>query len=233
MDIFDEVLDSLPDFPVTDLRVGLHWTAAVSKNCGLALTLPEPYKMGVRNAGSIVGRSGKEVAGFARSWNPVEASIGVATLNSLLDFDGEEINAIDYIERISKNKKIVFIGHFPGLERIKEKASSMIVLERSPHKGDLPDTACEYVIPDADIVAISGSVFVNRTFKRLLELSENVYTILLGPSVIKSDILFNYGVDAIASSNVINSSTVLNAVSEGGHLDDFSRYLKYVMKFKR
>jgi len=233
MKIFDEILQPLPDFPIKDVRVGSIWTVVKSKNCGLGLNLPEPYSMPVRFSGEFIGMSAKEVAQLAKSWNLTEASIGVATINSLMDLVGEKVNALDYIEEIARGKRIVFVGHFPRMDRIREKAKSLEIIEKRQKIGDYPDTASEFLIPRADIVVITGSVFVNKTYKRLLELSKNCYTILMGPSVIMSDILFDYGVDVLAGSKVINPEKVLLSISQGAHLKNFSKYLHYIMRFKK
>ncbi len=232
MNIFDEIIQPLADFSIKDVRVGSIWTAVQSKNCGLALNFPEPYPMFVRSCGELIGKSAKETAQFAKSWNPAEASIGIATINSLIDAKGKSINALDYIEEIAQNKRVIFIGHFPRMDRIKAKAKSLQIIEKNPKIGDYPDVSAEFLIPQADIAVITGSVFVNKTYKRLLELSENCYTILIGPSVMMSDVLFDYGVDVLAGSKVLNSTKVLMSISQGGHLKDFSKNIKYIMKFR-
>ena len=176
MKIFDEILQPLPDFPIKDVRVGSIWTVVKSKNCGLGLNFPEPYSMPVRFSGELIGMSAKEVAQLAKSWNLTEASIGVATINSLMDLVGEKVNALDYIEEIAQDKKIVFVGHFPRMDRIREKAKSLKIIEKRQKIGDYPAIASEFLIPQADIVVITGSVFVNKTYKRLLELSKNCFS---------------------------------------------------------
>ncbi len=232
MKLFDEIIETLPDFSIKDVRTGPFWTAALSRNCGLALTLPEPYRMFVRHSGDMVGKSAKEIANFAKSWNPTEAAIGIAAINSLVEPAGKFINALDYIAEIGFDKNIVFVGHFPRMDKIRKVAKSLIIIEKRMQQGDYPDVAAEYTIPKADIVVITGSVFVNKTYKRLLELSRNCYTILIGPSVIMSDVLFDYGVDVLAGSKILQCENTLRAVSQGGHLKDFSKHLEYIIKFR-
>ncbi len=232
MKLFDEVIKTLPDYPIKDVRTGPFWTAVMSRGCGLALTFPEPYRMFVSQCGALIGKSAKEVAEFAKSWNPTEAAIGVAAINSLIEADGKNINALDYIMEIGKGKNITFVGHFPRMDKIRAVAKKLNIIEKRMQMGDYPDTASEFIIPQSDIVVITGSSFVNKSYKRLLELSQNSYTILIGPSVIMSDVLFDYGVDVLAGSRIVNCKGVLEAVSQGGHLKDFSKYIEYVMKFK-
>ena len=44
---------------------------------------------------------------------------------------------------------------------------------------------------------ISGSSFVNKTAPRLIELSRNAHTVLVGPSVPLNPLLFDHGVDTV------------------------------------
>lgn len=235
MKLIDEIIETLPDSPIEDVRVGAFWSALKSKNCGLALTYPEPYRMLVRNAGNLIGKSAKGIASlFANSWNPTEAAIGIAAINSLIEPDGEHINALDYIKEKSIGKKVVFVGHFPRMDEIRSRAKSLTIIEKNKMQiGDYPDVAAEFIIPESDIVVITGSTFVNKSYKRLLELSKNCFTILIGPSTIMSDVIFDYGVDALAGSKILDCNSVLNTVSQGGHLRDFSKYLDYIMRFRR
>ncbi len=234
MKLFEEIIDTLPDFPIEDVRVGAFWSVVKSKNCGLSLTFQEPYRMFVRFSGELIGKSAKEIAKqFSSSWNPTEAAIGVALINSLINPDGKEMNALDYIAEISEGKTVVFVGHFPRMDKIREKAKSLIIIEKKMQIGDYPPESAEFIIPQSDITVITGSTFTNKSYKRLLELSEKSYTILIGPSVIMSDVLFDYGVDVLAGSKIVNCDAVLKSVSQGGHLRDFSKFLKYVIKFRK
>ena len=66
-------------------------------------------------------------------------------------------------------------------------------------EGDYPDSASESLLPECDYVFITGSSFVNKTIPRLLELSRNATTVMIGPSTPASPILFDYGVDVITA----------------------------------
>ena len=52
-------------------------------------------------------------------------------------------------------------------------ASEVYIIERRPKPGDYPDSACEYLLPDCDIVIMTASAAINKTLPRLLELSKN------------------------------------------------------------
>ena len=78
--------------PVEDLRIGTHWTALVARTsaglrAGLASTQSshdaEHLRPAVRDAGRLVGRDARELAGWIHSPSPTERSIGFAALNAL------------------------------------------------------------------------------------------------------------------------------------------------------
>ncbi len=93
-DLIDALLASTPDGPVLDVRIGLSWTAVVvevagQRRCGLAATLRGERGHGsptMPEAGFLVGKSGREVASWARSdaESLTQTSVGFAALNALL-----------------------------------------------------------------------------------------------------------------------------------------------------
>jgi len=113
------------------------------------------------------------------------------------------------------NPRVVVVGHFPNSEAIDEYAQ-VIILERNCRDGwDTPDPACEYVLPEADFAFITGVTFINKTVTRLLELSANARTIMVGPSVVMSPLLFEQGVEELAGSMVADPELVRFAVKNG------------------
>ncbi len=98
MTIQGDLLASLSDdAPVRSVLVGAHWTIVCSRHCGLASTInppsPHNWKTLVRDAGSLHTKSARKLAKYALSENPLEVSIGVAAINSLLETD--EGNVVD------------------------------------------------------------------------------------------------------------------------------------------
>jgi len=66
-----------------------------------------------------------------------------------------------------------------------------------------------------DVVGITGTSFINHTVERLLELSKNSFTVILGPTTPLSPVLFDYGVDVISSIEVIEPEKTVRSISEG------------------
>ena len=61
-----------------------------------------------------------------------------------------------------RGKKVAVVGRFPDLDAFND-VCRLIVLERNPGEGDLPDPACEYVLPEQDFVFITATTIINKT----------------------------------------------------------------------
>ncbi len=215
MKLIDDLISDLPDTKVRDVHVGYTWIGVLSKNCGVAKNFGAPHNTMVQDIGSLTEKTAPELAGYLRSWNMIEAGIGLAAVNSLISPRGKELNVNDFLLENGIGKKIAMIGHFPVADELQKCADKLWVIEKEPKKGDLPDTASEYIIPKADIVVITSSAIVNKSIERLLELSQG-YTIVLGPGTPMSDILFDYGVDMIAGVKVVDEKRMMAKIAQGG-----------------
>lgn len=216
---YDDLINGLSDsqrlLPVHEVFMGSHWTLVQTQGLGMAYTYRLPHNPPVREAGFLTQKTAWELVQYLRSWNLMEASIGMAALNSLLDLTGEPINAYEYALERAVDRRIAVVGHFPFLPQLKAVAKTLWVIEKDPQDGDLPDGAAEEYLPLADMTLITGTAFINKTIPRLLELSRKCETILLGPTVPLSPVLFDYGVDVIGGVRVINRDFICRAIFEG------------------
>jgi len=72
------------------------------------------------------------------------------------------------------------------------------------------------LIPEADIVAITGSAFVNHSIDEVVGYCRSSSTVLiLGPSTPLSPLLFNYGISILSGTYVVNEEMVLKSIQEG------------------
>ncbi len=225
MPLLDDLLASLrEDAPVRQVRCCIFWTAVASRRCGLAATVRGEFRHGdqpVAAPEAIAGSSARELAARAASASLVEASIGVAALNSLLEPPEPrlDLNAVEVVMAQAPFRSVAVVGHFPFVAKAREKARRLSVLEQYPLPGDLPDTAAQEVIPQADIVVITGSALINHTLEGLLRLCRrDAYVMVVGPSTPLSPVLFDHGVDLAAGVIVEDEARVLNQVSGGAVL---------------
>ncbi|AKA69103.1 DUF364 domain-containing protein [Clostridium scatologenes] len=234
--IYDDIISEIPDYlTVLECMVGASWTLVRSeKGLGIVKTI-RGGKQGSKLS-NIAGMQLKRLAEYSKSWNMLEASLGMAAINSAFNNssqvmhitgnqinksnDPEKYNAFKILEPNMKNKKVAVIGHFPGIDKLNE-ICELSILERDPQPGDYPDSACEYLLPEQDFVFITGTAFTNKTMPRLLQLSKKADIVLVGPSVPISKILFNYGVKLIASFVVTEQELIWKAVQEGKKMNIF------------
>lgn len=216
--------DLSTDAPVRQVLVGAFWTAVVldTGRCGLASTLrAESHEEGppVRQPGRLCEHSGREMAEWLHSPRILEASIGMAALNALLDVDESactELNAEELIVQRGAGQRVAIVGHFPFVERARQAAKVCWVLELRPRPGDLPAFQAEDVLPQADVVALTGTSLLNHTFDDLIALCRpGAFVVVLGASAPLSPILLDRGVDAISGTKVVDVPAVLRAVGEG------------------
>jgi uncharacterized protein (DUF4213/DUF364 family) len=115
-----------------------------------------------------------------------------------------------------EGKSVAVVGHFPFLPRVREKAGILWVIEKNPRKGDFTEKEAERLIPQAELVAITGTSLTNHTLAHLLEMcNPKAYIIMLGDTVPLSPILFDYGVDALSGARVSDAALALRCVSQG------------------
>lgn len=227
--IIRRVLDGLvADGPVIDVRVGIHWTVVVVQapdglRAGLAATQHgggvERGRPLIRDAGQLLGKMGAELATLALSESPAERSLGFATVNALLDVPigwCVDENAEDLILRRGAEKRVAVVGHFPFVGKVRQAAKECWVLELDPGPEDVPASCAPQLIPQADVVAITGMSLINHTFDGLIRLCRpDSYVLLLGPSTPLAPALFDYGVHALSGTIVIDIPAVLLGVSQG------------------
>jgi len=215
--LVEDLLESVAhlDAPVRQVCVGLRWTVVESRFAGMAHTYKTPHKAELEGAGSLAGKSALELASRLRSWEPLEASLGLAALNSLIEPTGSAINVFEHILRLAQGKTVTVIGRFPSNAQLAEVAAHAFLLETDPEPGELPSCAGEEVIPASDLVVITASALINKTLPRLLELSKHATSVVLGPSTPMNDVLFRHGADIVAGVRVTDPDGLIGSVMQG------------------
>ena len=224
MNILHRLLETLPvdPVPVRKAIIGLRWTLVSSKYCGLSSSLVAEGPHGhsqIRDVGVLHQKTAQELAGWALSDNLLEASIGMAALNSLIDVDVNrlvELNAAEVIAYGCKDKNLAIIGHFPFVDRMKLLARNCWVIEKRPFGDDFPEEAAQEFIPQADVVAITGTALINHTMDGLLSLCRSeAQVIVLGASTPLSALLFDYGITFLSGSRVIDEDAAVTTIQQG------------------
>ncbi|UCG61601.1 MAG: hypothetical protein JSV52_15025, partial [Candidatus Zixiibacteriota bacterium] len=171
MKLIEDLLNSVRelDYPVKRVCVGLHWTVVESRYTGMAHTYKTGSKVEIESSGDLIGISASELARRMRSWEPLEASLGVAALNSLIKPEGRRGNVLTEVVDMLPGKTVTVVGRFPLNEQIAHAAKKAYFLEVEPQNGELPPEAAEEVIPASEIVLITATALINKSLPRLLE----------------------------------------------------------------
>jgi uncharacterized protein (DUF4213/DUF364 family) len=224
---------ALNEIEVKDVRIGLAYTGVLLSegyggiactplyefSCCPALDFSEPLK----------GKTAGKLLELALSENPLEAAVGVATINALsnmlLNLEPENFTTsdIDVLDLIRPEDSVAMVGYFgPLIPKILEITDKLTVLEKRDIEDAktrvLPSERAGEVLSISDVIILSASTLANRTFDGLLALRGVAReAILLGPSTpLYPKPFFERGITAVMGTQILDSLTMLTVVSEAG-----------------
>lgn len=197
-ELYDMLIDGMdPSVKCVSVIVGQTWTEVLSDagESGLAMTTPQDTRPRTRI--DYNGMPLRELAELCKSWNFMEAGIGMAAINAFyntkerMDRNGWEQKDARFCtgELDLTGKNVGMVGHLRHSGEEFRTVKNLFIMEMHPQEGDYPSSACEFLIPECDVVVITGSAFTNKTMPRLLELSENARVIVTGPSTPMAPVL--------------------------------------------
>lgn len=242
--LYDRLVEEIPaGVKVHSYVSSSNWAEVVAESgTGVALSVPLS-EMPRMHEGSLAGMELREMAGLVRSWNFVEASLGLAAINAWYNtwekaaafpgFEQQDTEKKDMQSRMKKNaffafaeevegKKVAVIGHFPYIEKQVASICELSILERMPSPGDYPDSACEYVLPGQDYVFITGMTLTNKTLPRLLQICQKPKVALVGPSVPMAPVFWDFGVNNLSGFVCTDPEVTDEVIRRGGQREIFS-----------
>jgi uncharacterized protein (DUF4213/DUF364 family) len=193
-----------------------------------ALAMPFP--------GKLKGRPAFDLAQEALHANGIRRAIGVAAMNALADTCRRrrphplvEFRAgVDAFEAtdIRPGDRVVVVGAFvPFLKALKARRQPFLVLEQDPAtlKPEempffRPAEQADAVVPEADVLLITGTTLLNNTLEHLLSLARpQARVTLVGPTVgLIPDAFLRRGADVLGSVRIVAPDEFLNILAEGG-----------------
>jgi uncharacterized protein len=221
---------------VADIRVGLGYTAVKleSGKAGVACTLRHRLDKGtcslLSQAGTLAGIEAGQAIPLCRSQNVVEASIGLATLNAVIDWAENATSSFDEASsdaelvellHIGPNDRVGMVGHIaPVVKSIRRHADSCVVFDegKSGQEG-IADTAQQNaILPRCDVVILSATSLLNHTFDDLLAQASGAREICaMGPSTpLLPEVFRARGVTLLAGRRFTDADQLLRIVSEAG-----------------
>ncbi len=226
--LLEKGMDLVGNQKVTDLRVGLGYTAVeVSyKDVGLAYTFSRDISRRCtvgKETGEITGRSAKELLGWLRKGDLLSTATGLATLNALLQPYLPESLGKDFLEflKVGPNDRVGMVGFFPPLiQPIRRRCGELLIFEREVNKGKglLGPEDIRSHIPDCSIVILTATTLINQTFDRITRhIGGAREAVLVGPSTpLLPDIFEKTPITYLAGIQMIDGKKSLQIVSEGG-----------------
>ncbi len=234
-----------------DIRIGVFYTGVVlnTGHAGMSYTpiqeIPEAVccprshaKMPV--AGKLLNMQIAELMDYALDDNALKAAVGIATINALSAILLEDEacqykpsaygNALDLV-KITGEDTVAMVGAFPPfIKRIQEITKKLFVIEKYPRvadKGDMIEIESEArlreIIPQANIIVITGVTLVNHTLGPILELAKNASEIIVvGPTAsVYPEPLFARGVTVMGGVRIADAAKMIHLIGEAGSGYDF------------
>jgi uncharacterized protein (DUF4213/DUF364 family) len=239
-EIYDLLLESThTDAVVKEIIIGLTWTYCQADGIGLCMSPGQATRI-LPWSGTLVNQKIAKLATGLKSWDSYEATVAMAAINSVINqssllvakaeplfpLGSANLAVFEHFLPLIRGKKVVVVGRYPGLSAY-ETEVDLTVLERQPGIQDLPDTACEYVLPEAEWVFLTATSIVNKTFPRLVELSQNAKLVLMGATVPWLADLADMGIDYLAGVAVSNPQKLRQTVAEGGGVRIYETGVQY------
>ena len=234
-----------------EIRIGVFYTGVVlsSGQAGMSYTpvqeIPEAVccprshaKMPA--AGELLNKEITELMDYALDDNALKAAVGMATLNALsavlLANDDCRYkpsaygNALDLIE-ITSADTVAMVGAFPPfIKRIQEITKNLFVIDKNPKVVGKGDTIkiesadrLEEIIPQANILVITGVTLVNHTLEPILDLAKKAKeVVVVGPTAsIYPEPLFKRGVTVMGGVRITDAVRMIHLIGEAGSGYDF------------
>ncbi len=186
--------------------------------------------------GKLRGRLARDLLRETAAPSGIRRAVGVAAMNALADMCWDRrapagvvlrtgVDAYDAAE-IQPGENVVVVGAFvPFLKSLKRAHQRFTALEMDSAtlKPDelpyfRPAEEAGAVVPDADVVLITGTTLLNNTLENLLLLCRpQARVVLVGPTVgLVPDAFLRHGVDVLGGVRVTAPDAFLDVLTEGG-----------------
>ncbi len=235
------------EIAVERVVVGLFFTGVKLSNgvagaCATPIkTIPEAVccpssAMAMPFPGKLAGRPAADLARDALSSHGIRRAVGIAALNALADCCWQRrpnpetdlcpgLDAFDASD-IRPGDRVVVVGAFvPFLKELKRRGQPFLVLEQDPAtlKADelpffRPAEQAADILPQAEVVLITGSTLVNNTLEELLALARpEARVTIVGPTVgMLPDAFLRRGADVLGCVRITAPDAFLDLLAEGG-----------------
>ncbi len=186
--------------------------------------------------GKLRGRPARDLAAEALSPHGIRRAAGIAAMNALADMCWKRrphpefelragVDAFDAAE-IRPGETVVVVGAFvPFLKELKRRGQPYLVLEqdsRTLKAEELPffrpAEKADEVVPEADVLLVTGTTLINDTLDHLLALAKpHCRVAMVGPTVgLLPDAFLRRGAQILGSIEIRRPDEFLDVLAEGG-----------------
>ncbi|HTZ35021.1 MAG TPA: DUF364 domain-containing protein [Stellaceae bacterium] len=221
---------------------GVKLTTGHAGACATPLkTIPEAVccpssAMAMPFPGKLRGKPARDLLREAFSDHGIRRAVGVAALNALAELCWERrphpavelrrgVDAFD-ANRFRPDELTVVVGAFvPFLKELKRRNQPFLVLEKDPETlkpSELPfyrpAEAAREVVPQADVLLVTGTTLLNDTLEDLLGWARPAARVtVVGPTVgLLPDAFLARGADILGGVRVTRPDEFLDLLAEGG-----------------
>lgn len=226
---------------IQEILIGLTWTLCRGEGIGLCMSPGIPTRT-LSWSGNLVNKSIGELAPWLLDWQPYEATVAMAAINSIINTNSpllkqakplswignRNLAVFEHFLPLIQGQKVSIIGRYPGLSKY-EQEFDLQVIERQPSGTDFPDPAAEFLLPKSDWVFLTATSIANKTFPRLVQLSQNAKLVLMGPTVPWLTELGAMGIDYLAGVTITDPIALKNTIAEGGGMRIFETGVEYYL----
>ena len=206
-ELYDKLITGVPEgLHVKRAVAGNFWTAVESElGVGVSGTAKNMTRPPLARF-ALEGTTLRQVAALSKSWNFVEASLGVAALNAyynspaiarkngvLFDEGDDRLNDPYIVYRnFVRDKKVACIGsNTTVVESLLKDVAEVSLL--GEEFGSFPVQAADYLLPEQDLVYLPCYSEITKELPRYLALCRDTLAVVCGPSITMSPLLFDYG----------------------------------------
>jgi uncharacterized protein (DUF4213/DUF364 family) len=232
--LYDSLIDGIPShLTAGQIHAGIHYALVQSsEGCGISEVKDYSFRKPISST-NLVGKPLKDIAALIKSWNFVEASIGLAAINAHYNSIAtarangvtisDSMHAEDRIfdpflmcQNEVKNSVVTVLGHFPHILKLLGPVCRLrIIAGETPADDDYPPTAASYLIPESDYVFLSSAALIDKTLPSLLQMAAGVKkTTIVGPSTTLCPALFDFGIHDL-SGFVIKDCCKAACIAQG------------------
>lgn len=241
--VYNSAYQRLRGKKIKDVRIGLGLMAVELDDGSIGVTYVLREEIGdccttFSHKGNLIGTPAVQVARWAlEGGNVLAVAMGMAVLNSVAEFDqleqidsSADADAVFSVD-VRPSDTVGVIGYIgPVIAGLENRIKQIYVFERGENtpQGVYPESAEPKLLPECQIVFISGTSLINGTLESLLKYCTGTRdVVMVGSSTPMYPAAFSgSGVTVLSGTRWLtsNSKEILEGVSQGSGVKQLIRY---------